>query len=101
MQALRSRWDSMQGQIHVCRADVSHFCFTEQQPGHGTAYDGELAVEAAEDLAEFDQDALYGRGGSVVVVVGGLGFYSIHGSTSFARWSAASRSRSLPHHRSR
>ena len=91
----------MQRQIDIGGADVRHFRFAQEQPGYGAADDRELALEAAEDLADLDEDALDRRCGAIIVVIGGPGFYSIHGSASLARWSAASRSRSLPHHRSR
>ena len=91
----------MQRQIDIGGADVRHFGLAQEQPGDGAADDGELALEAAEDLADLDEDALDRRCGAVIVVIGGPGFYSIHGSASLARRSAASRSRSLPHHRSR
>ena len=91
----------MQREIDIGGADVRHFRLAQQEPRHGATDDGELALEAAEDLADLDQDALDCGGGPVVVVVRGPGFYGIHGSASLAKWSAASRSRSLPHHRSR
>lgn len=75
----------MQCEVDVGGANVRHFRLVQEQPRYRTTDDGELTLEAAEDLSDFDEDAPNRRGGAVFVVAGGLGFYSIHGSASFAR----------------
>ena len=61
----------MQREIDIGGADVRHFRLAQQEPRYGATDDGELALEAAEDLADLDQDALDCGGGPVIVVVRG------------------------------
>ena len=91
----------VEAEVHVCGADVLHLGFAQQQPGNGAADDRKLAFEAAEDLADLDEYRLDRGGRPVVVVAGGLGLPHNHGRHFAAKWSAASRARSLPFHRSR
>ena len=44
----------MEREIDIGCADVLHLCFGQQEPRDGSADDGELALEAAERLADFD-----------------------------------------------
>ena len=91
--------------IHVERADVRHILVGQQQPGDRAADDGELALEAAKDLADLDQHGLHGRGCAVVVLGSRLWFLGWchwgHVSLSRRKWSAASAPRSPAMDRSR
>ena len=91
----------VEAEVHVCGADVRHLGFAQQQPGNRAADDRKLAFEAAEDLADLDEYGLDRRCRPVIVVAGGLGLPHNHGKHFAAKWPAASRSRSLPLHRSR
>ena len=88
-------------EVHVCGSDVPHLGFAQQKPGNGAADDRKLAFEAAEDLADLDEYRLDRRRRPVILVAGGLGLPHNHGKHFAAKWSAASRSRSVPFHRSR
>ena len=88
-------------EIDVSRADMAHVGVTEQQPRDGPTDHGELAPKSAQELSDFEQHGPDGTGRAVVVVAGVLGFYASHEMCRLARCSAASRSRSLPHQRSR
>ncbi len=91
----------MEAEVHVCGADVLHLGFAQQQPGNGAADYRKLPLEAAEYLTDLDECRLDRRCGSVVTVAGGMGLPHNHGKHFAAKWSAASRSRSLSFHRSR
>ena len=91
----------VENEVHIDCADMGHVSLIEEQPGDGAADNRELASEAAEDLPDLDQHGLGRRGGPIGVVGGGLRFSQSHGKHLAARWSADSRSRSLPFQRSR
>ena len=91
----------IQTQVHVQGSDMRHIGFAQQQPGNGATGHGELALVASEDLAYLDQHRLDGDRDTVVIAGSVLRLYFSHGKNSPARCSAASRSRSLPFHRSR
>jgi hypothetical protein len=62
----------VQAGIHVERADMRHVLVGPKQPGNHAIDDGELALEAARNLADLDQHRFH-CGGRPVVVLGGLG----------------------------
>ena len=45
----------VQAEIHIQRPNVRHVLIAKQQPWHGTTYDGETPLEAAEDLPDFNE----------------------------------------------
>ena len=96
-----SQGGRIEAEIDVSSTDMGHVGFAQQQPGNGAADDRKLAFEATEDLADLDEYGLDRCCRPVIVVTGGLGFPHNHGKHFAAIWSAASRSRSLPFHRSR
>ena len=67
--ALAKRF-GIQSHIHIEGADMRHVFVGQQQPGNRPADDGELAFEAAKNLADFNQHRLHRCAGAVVVVGG-------------------------------
>ncbi len=64
----------VKAEVDVEGAHVGRVRVVEQQPRHSAADDGELALVAAEDLADLQQDLFDGRSRAVIVVAGHLGF---------------------------
>ena len=91
----------IEAEVDVSGADMEHVGVAQQQPGNGAADDRKFAFEATEDLADLDEYGLNRCCCPVIVVTGGLGFPYNHEKHFAAICSAASRSRSLPFHRSR
>ncbi len=60
----------VQTDVHVERADMRHVLVGQQQPRNRAADDGELALEATEDLADLDQHGFDCRSRPVVVFGG-------------------------------
>jgi hypothetical protein len=94
----------VQADIHVERADMRHVLVGQQQPGNRATDDGELALEAAKDLADLDQHRFHCGSRPVVVLGGRLWFlwcHLGHESLSWRKCSAASAPRSPAMDRSR
>jgi hypothetical protein len=63
-------------QVHVESADVRHLFVVQKQPRDSAADDRKLALKAAENLADFQQDRFHRSRRAVIVVIRGLGLRS-------------------------
>jgi len=77
----------IQPYIHIDRADMWHVLVFQQEPRDRAADNGELALEAAQDLPYFNKHCLDGRCGAVVVLGGGLRL----ARGQFGHWSLSCR----------